>query len=74
MSETVAKQIQIVLNGEPRTVPDGQNVATLLGVLGIEGDRVAVELNREIVRKTEWESTQVQDGSALEIVQFVGGG
>ena len=74
MPEIQTEQIQIVVNGEDRTVPAGQTVQSLLTVLGVEAGRVAVELNRNIVRKTDWDKTPVPDGSELEIVQFVGGG
>ena len=66
--------IQIVLNGEPRSVPGGMNVSDLLKHLEIDPGRVAVELNRSIVRKPEWESSAIEDGAQLEIVWFVGGG
>jgi thiamine biosynthesis protein ThiS len=66
--------IQIVLNGEPRLVPEGLNVMELLLNLGVDPERVAVELNRTIVRQLEWTNKRVDDGSAVEIVQFVGGG
>jgi thiamine biosynthesis protein ThiS len=49
-------------------------VAGLLAHLRVDAARVAVELNREIVRKTEWDSTPVSDGANVEVVQFVGGG
>jgi thiamine biosynthesis protein ThiS len=68
------KTIGIVLNGEPRRVPDGLNVAGLLKYLEIDGQKVAVELNREIVRKPEWESAEVHEGALVEVVWFVGGG
>lgn len=68
------KTIGIVLNGEPRRVPDGLNVAGLLKFLKIDGQKVAVELNREIVRKPQWESAEVRDGAQVEVVWFVGGG
>ena len=68
------KTIQIVLNGDSRAVPAGLNVLELLGKLGIDPERVAVELDRTIVRQTDWGERQVEDGAALEIVQFVGGG
>lgn len=42
--------------------------------LGVPHDRVAVELNRNIIRKTEWESCRVEAGAELEVVHFVGGG
>ena len=71
---TIAKQIKIVVNGEPRTAPSGQNLVDILANLGLEADRVAIELNRSIVRKSDWSTTFVTDGACLEIVQFVGGG
>lgn len=66
--------IQIVVNGEARTVSPGLTVASLLRELDLDPARVAVELNRKIVRKTAWDETPVEDGAKLEIVQFVGGG
>ena len=74
MATTRTENIRIVVNGEERLVPPDQTVSTLLSVLGIDSGRVAVELNRTIVRKSEWETTAVPGGSTLEIVQFVGGG
>jgi thiamine biosynthesis protein ThiS len=68
------EQVNIVVNGEGRRVPDGLNVMELLAFLDVVADRVAVELDRNIVRRAEWSSTIVADGSRLEIVQFVGGG
>lgn len=68
------KGIEIVVNGEPRPVPEGLNLAELLDHLGIDPSRVAVELNRAIVRKTDWPGTAVSEGARLEIVWFVGGG
>ncbi len=74
MQKNQTNLIEIVLNGEARGVSAGLTVAGLLAELGVEGGRVAVELNREIVRKTAWEATAVEAGAAVEIVQFVGGG
>jgi thiamine biosynthesis protein ThiS len=68
------KTIGIVLNGESRRVPEGLSVAGLLRFLEIDAGRVAVELNREIVRKPDWESAQVLDAAQVEVVWFVGGG
>jgi thiamine biosynthesis protein ThiS len=68
------ENIQIVLNGDPKQVPAGLTVLGLLRALSIEPARVAVELNRSIVRKPDWETTQVGPGSQIEVVQFVGGG
>jgi sulfur carrier protein len=66
--------MQITVNGEARTAPAGQTVLDLIDSLGLRPDRVAVELDRTIVKKTLWNQTELRDGSQLEIVQFVGGG
>jgi thiamine biosynthesis protein ThiS len=66
--------VKIVVNGVSHSVPRGLTVADLLAHLGIEPDRVAVELNREIVRQARWIATVVDAGAQVEIVQFVGGG
>ncbi len=68
------KTIEVVVNGHPRVVPEGSNVRGLLDFLEIDASRVAVELDRTIVRKAEWESTAVGAGAQVEIVWFVGGG
>ena len=69
-----SKTIQIVINGESRLIPEGLNLLQLLGNLGMDPERVAVELNRVIVRQADWEERRVDAGANLEIVQFVGGG
>jgi sulfur carrier protein len=66
--------MQIVLNGEPREVPENLTVLALLRHIAIPPERVAVELDREIVRKQEWETAVVRPGAQVEVVMFVGGG
>jgi len=66
--------IEIRLNGEPRRVPVGTTVAGLLRLLEIQGDRVAVELDRTIVRRPDWEATAIGPEAGVELVHFVGGG
>lgn len=66
--------LHVIVNGETREFTPGQSVAGLLHALNIPSDRVAVELNKAIVRKRDWESTLVDPGSRIEIVEFVGGG
>lgn len=66
--------INVVINGEAREVPANQCVAALLDWLSIASDRVAVELNKSIVRKRDWVEARVGNGARLEIVEFVGGG
>ena len=74
MEAAETKTIQVVLNGEPQTVPAGFTVDTFLVWLQMDPSRVAVELNREIVRKADWPTRQVLDGAQVEVVWFVGGG
>ena len=69
-----AESIRVYINGEPRQVPAERSVAALLATLEIPAERVAIELNKAIVRKREWESTLVGEGAQVEIVEFVGGG
>ena len=64
----------IVVNGKPRTVPDGTTVAGLLAELGLRPEQVAVERNRAIVPRAEHARTRLDEGDRLEIVTFVGGG
>ena len=66
--------IDIVVNGEPQTTPEGQTVMGLLHQLELDPARVAVELNRRIVKQPHWPDTVLRPGAQLEIVQFVGGG
>ncbi len=66
--------IHIVVNGEARTEADGQTVLGLLEQLRIDPARVAVELDRRIVKQAGWSETVLRSGSEVEIVQFVGGG
>lgn len=51
-----------------------QSVTSLLHSLSISPDRVAIELNKTIVRKRDWDTTIVAANSQIEIVEFVGGG
>jgi thiamine biosynthesis protein ThiS len=66
--------MQLTINGEARDFPSPLTLAGLLEQLGMKQDRVAVELNRNIVRREQWAGTQLADGDRLEIVHFVGGG
>ena len=66
--------IEIRLNGETRQTPEGLTIVGLLQFLDIHSDRVAVELNRAIVRKPDWEATRIESGAEGEVVHFVSGG
>ena len=62
------------INGESRSFPEGLTVTGLVAQLGMKTDRVAVELNLEIVPRSDWDATHLKEGDKLEIVHFVGGG
>jgi len=69
--------MKLQINGEERdfaSPPATFTLAALVEVLGMKPDRVAVELNREIVPRDRWGSTQLAEGDHLEVVHFVGGG
>ena len=65
--------MKLLINGEEKSVA-ATDVAALVAELGMKGDRVAVELNREIVPRPSWAQAALRDGDKLEIVHFVGGG
>ncbi len=69
-----SQSIDVIINGQRRQVPSNQSVSALLSHLQIPAERVAVELNKFIVRKRDWEQTPVTSGAQVEIVEFVGGG
>ena len=62
------------INGEQRDFPERLTVAALVAQLGMKPDRVAVELNLEIVPRAQWDTTTLKAGDKLEVVHFVGGG
>jgi thiamine biosynthesis protein ThiS len=66
--------MQIIVNGDHREIPDGLTVAALIEFLQMRVNRVAIERNREILPRAEWQATYVQPNDSFEIVQFVGGG
>jgi sulfur carrier protein len=64
----------ITINGEERQIEDGLKVSDLLALLDLKAERLAIELNRKIIRRANWPITPLADGDKIEIVQFVGGG
>ena len=63
----------ITVNGEDRPCEPGTSISKLLEVMGLKPDRVAVELNRRLVRTAQY-GTELKAGDKVEIVTFVGGG
>jgi thiamine biosynthesis protein ThiS len=66
--------MKIEINGESCSFEGSLSLGALIEKLGMKSDRVAVELNRDIVPRDLWLQTQLADGDRLEIVHFVGGG
>ncbi|MEI6207017.1 MAG: sulfur carrier protein ThiS [Desulfuromonadales bacterium] len=66
--------MQILLNGENTETADGSSITALLVQLGIRPERVAVEVNLDIVSKAKYDVRVLSDGDRVEIVHFVGGG
>ena len=66
--------MEISVNGETRTVPSVHSVAALLRNMELEGRRLAVECNGEIVPKSAHAATPLAEGDRIEIVVAVGGG
>jgi sulfur carrier protein len=66
--------VKIVVNGEARSAREGQTILGLLEELQLDPSRVAVELDRRIVKQPLWAETVLRAGAEIEIVQFVGGG
>ncbi len=66
--------MQLTVNGETREFAAGLTLAALVEQLGMRADRLAIELNREIIPRDRWPATPLSQGDRLEIVHFVGGG
>ncbi|WP_158918340.1 sulfur carrier protein ThiS [Caulobacter sp. S45] len=66
--------MKLVINGEARDLERASTVAALVGELGLDGRKVAVERNLEIVPRSQYLATVLCDGDRIEIVHFIGGG
>jgi thiamine biosynthesis protein ThiS len=66
--------MRIIVNDQPTEVPDAATVTDLLAQLDLPGTRVAVEVNRALVRRADHPATRLNAGDAVEVVTLVGGG
>jgi thiamine biosynthesis protein ThiS len=64
----------VIVNGEPRSFAPQTTLLDVVRALKLDPERVAVELNRAIVKREMWSRTTIEGGAQIEIVQFVGGG
>jgi thiamine biosynthesis protein ThiS len=73
----MSRRMTIQINGQEKSFPDAPrpfSLAALVEILGMKPDRVAIELNRDIVPRDRWAETRLNEGDRLEVVHFVGGG
>ena len=66
--------MNVLVNGEQKEIAEDAAVSDLVTTLGLKPERLAVELNRRVIRRAEWPSTRLREGDKVEIVHFVGGG
>ncbi len=66
--------MKIFINGEIKDFSVETNLFDLLKNLDLPTERVAIELNKQVIRRKNWETTDVKDADKIEIVHFVGGG
>ena len=66
--------MRVYVNGEAREFSSPLSLAQLIAELDLPPARIAVELNRVVVRRNEWATTELRDDDRIEIVHFVGGG
>jgi thiamine biosynthesis protein ThiS len=66
--------LNLTINGETREVPDAITLDSLVAHLRLAPERLAIERNREVVRRRDWPDTILTEGDRLEIIHFVGGG
>jgi len=64
----------VIVNGTRTDIAEGSAITDLVKASGLNRERVAVELNKKIVRRADWDSTTMSEGDRVEIVHFVGGG
>lgn len=64
----------MTINGEAREVPDEITLDALIHHLALVPDRLAIERNREVVRRADWPQTGIEENDKIEIIHFVGGG
>ena len=66
--------MQILLNGENKQIDRELNLTELLRHFELPTERIAIELNREVIRKKNWDSIKIKEADKIEVVHFVGGG
>lgn len=68
------RRLRVFINGESKEISGTPSLAELIDQLDLPAARIAIELNRDVVRRNDWNSTILKDNDRIEIVHFVGGG
>jgi thiamine biosynthesis protein ThiS len=66
--------MKVFVNGDEKDFETAISLADLIAQLDLPAPRIAIELNRDVVRRSDWGSTMLKDEDRIEIVHFVGGG
>ena len=66
--------MNVFINGETKEIPNEVSLFELLKHFSLPRERIAVELNKEVVRKKDWETIKINDADKIEVIHFVGGG
>jgi len=64
----------VILNGENREVPENTSVEQLLEQFSLPRQRIAIELNENVVRRKDWAEINLSEADKIEVIHFVGGG
>ena len=73
-TDELAGELSLQVNGETQAAPRGCTVRQLLGILDLDGRRIAVAINRDVVPRSAFETQRLRDGDRIEILEAVGGG
>ena len=68
------KKIQVFINGKKKEFYDNNNIISLLNLLEIDGNGIAIEINLIVIPKSQYKNTIIKNNDKIEIVQFIGGG
>ncbi len=66
--------MQVLINGEKRKIENELSLLELLEKFELPTTRIAIELNKDVIRKKDWEIIKISDADKIEIIHFVGGG
>ncbi len=68
------RKMKIIINGITKEIPNEVNIIELLESFSLPKERIAIELNKQVVRKKDWENIKITDADQIEVIHFVGGG